>query len=142
MRILLSLFLCLLFHCQSILGGEQPFCTPVAENSSGVFDNYDDAIVHANASGIPVLMVLLSGSPSPILDEILDNGFGIEGYLDPSLKDMAVLAVIRPTDQDKDCVQSFLKKVPEVTIGQEEGIFLITLLLEEDGVIVLNVSSL
>lgn len=139
MRILLTLFLCLLLPCQSILGKEIPSSTAIAvENTESIFESYEEALAHVHSYGIPILMVLLSLSPSPVLDEVVKNGFT---DMDPgffqSLKDFAAFAVLRPTETGDECVTSFLEAFPGVC-DEQEGICLITLLCNEDEVCVLN----
>lgn len=143
MRILLTLFLCLLLPCQSICSNEtSQIDTMIVEGSSRVFEDYEAALDYVTSSGIPILMVLFSHSPSPVLDEVVRDGLDLGECFDESLKDIAAFAVIRPTGGNDDCIANFLQKFPEVTTNEQDEICLLTLLCDEEEVIVLSASPL
>ncbi|WP_284442507.1 hypothetical protein [Chlamydia gallinacea] len=143
MRILLTLFLCLLLPCQSIFGKDASISTAIAvENTDNIFESFEEALAHVKDCDIPILMVLLSLSPSPVLDEVVKNGFIEEDPLFfQSLKDFAAFAVLRPTEIGDACVTSFLQTFPGVC-DEQGGIYLITFLCSEDEVCILNASPI
>ena len=64
MRILLTLFLCLLLPCQSILGKDASISTAIAvENTDNIFESYEEGnILEINLDG-------LNGYPSSFFEE-------------------------------------------------------------------------
>ncbi|WP_348663137.1 hypothetical protein [Chlamydia vaughanii] len=146
MRILLALLSCLILPSQLVLGGDEPAVSPVAveqQGSTAVFQNYEEALQHAEEQGVPLIIVLLSDNHTPVLDAIAESGFDLGEHFGVPFGDMAAIVVIHPKDGgDSREVDNFKNNFPETQFPDCSGICMVTVLVGEDHQTVLDAVEL
>ncbi|SYX09286.1 hypothetical protein C834K_0847 [Chlamydia poikilotherma] len=146
MRILLALLSCLLIPCQLVQATEETSCPVTLESStSHVFENYDEALTHAQKENIPLVIVLMSDTHKEVLDELITDGLDLSDFFGFSLEDMAAIVVLQPKDgdeKDSSAIDDFKNRFPGSEFPENSGLLMVTILVETDQETLLDITEL
>ncbi|QVE49590.1 hypothetical protein SBV42_01050 [Chlamydia crocodili] len=146
MRILLALLSCLLLPCQLIQATEETSCPIISESSTcHVFQNYDEALTHAQQEGIPLIIVLMSNTHKQVLDELIQDGLDLGDFFGFSLEGMATIVVLQPEDSDvgdSSKLEDFKSKFPSSEFPENSGILMVTIVVDGDQATLLDITQI
>ncbi|MEF9496994.1 hypothetical protein [Chlamydia sp. 04-14] len=146
MRILLALLSCLLIPSQLVQATEETSSPVILESSaSHVFQNYDEALTHAQKEDIPLIIVLMSDTHKDVLSELVQNGLDLGDFFGFSLEGMATIVVLQPEDsdmEDSSKIEDFKNRFPGSEFPETSGVLMITVVVDGDQETLLDITQL
>lgn len=116
MRTILFFLSFLLVSPSLSFGNEEVLEVPL---SSSIFHDYFEAADYARQHDKPFVVVVFSMGDSGLLGEVVSDA-SFQQWLGYPIDDIAVLAVLYPTEENPRCVVDFMAQFPEVDFSKHD----------------------